>query len=104
MSSYNFKPIPLKDDHQELIDQIHTGAVPGWDPDGPTLRFPEMLKVVNVGRSSAYKLMQDDPTFPQGIPLFDSERSPRIWWTHEVIAWVKSREEKARSNQGGAAK
>ena len=74
--------------------------VPAWQPDGPTLRFKELLKVTRVGKSKAYELMKTDPSFPQGIPLYDSDRSPMFFWTHEAIAWVNSRATKFRSKGG----
>jgi hypothetical protein len=69
-----------------------------WKPDGPTVRFHELLKVVRVGRSTAYSIFKNDPTFPKGTPLFDSPRSPRIWWYDQVIAWLRDREAKANTN------
>lgn len=70
-----------------------------WSRYGPTLRFDELLEAANIGRSKAYELTNPkhprfDPHFPQGFPLFDSPRSPRVWWTHRVAAWVESRERK----------
>ena len=69
-----------------------------WEPDGPALRFHELLKVVRFGRSTAYKVIKEDPTFPKGTPLFDTPRSPRIWWYAEVIAWLHQRAAKASTN------
>lgn len=66
-----------------------------WKPDGPTVRFHELLKVVRFGRSTAYKVFKEDPTFPKGTPLFDTPRSPRFWWYDQVIAWLRDREAKA---------
>lgn len=82
------------------------GAIDGmqWKPDSPTLTFKELLKVTKVKKTKAYRLMgkkypDHDPDYPQGIPLFDSERSPKFWWTHEALAWSKKREEKARGKK-----
>ena len=69
-----------------------------WKPDGPTVRFHELLKVVRFGRSTAYKVFKNDPTFPKGTPLFDTPRSPRFWWYDQVIAWLRDREAKANAN------
>lgn len=69
---------------------------PAWVPDGPALRFPELLKVIRMGRSSAYEMMKKNPDFPKGIPLFDSDRSPRFWWTDQVLAWMRGREAKVQ--------
>lgn len=63
-----------------------------WEPDGPTIRFHELLKVARFGRSTAYKVFKEDPTFPKGTPLFDTPRSPRFWWYDQVIAWLRNRE------------
>ena len=72
--------------------------VTAWKPDGPTVRFRELLKVVRVGRSTAYGLFKNDPTFPKGTPLFDTPRSPRFWWYDQVIAWLRNRELKTGTN------
>ena len=93
MQCHKKYPIPIEGGSSKPADWMYVGHVPQWEPDGPTLRFPELLKVIRVGRSKAYELARNDPTFPQGIPLFDTERSPRFWWTHEALAWVKGREE-----------
>lgn len=69
--------------------------------DRPTLRFKELLQVTSVGRSQAYVLMKTDPDFPKGIPLYDSENSPKFYWTHEAIAWLRGRAAKVRVNMGG---
>jgi hypothetical protein len=52
-----------------------------------------------MGRSKAYEVMKNDPEFPKGIPLFDSDRSPRFWWTEQVLAWMKGREAKFKRQQ-----
>ncbi len=75
-----------------------TCLLTAWQPDGPTVRFSELLKVVRVGRSSAYKILKKDPTFSKGTPLFDTPRSPRFWWYDQVIAWLRDRELKTGTN------
>lgn len=75
-------------------------TMPAWQPDGPTLRFKQLLKVTRVGRSKAYELMKSDSRFPKGIPLYDSGQSPKFYWTHEALAWVESRAEKFHSLTG----
>lgn len=67
----------------------------------PTLRFKELLQMISVGRSQAYVLMKSDPGFPKGIPLYDSENSPKFYWTHEAIAWLQGRASKARMMKEG---
>jgi hypothetical protein len=73
-------------------------SLTAWKPDGPTVRLRELLKVVRVGRSSAYHLMKNDPTFPKGTPLFDTPRSPRFWWYDQLIIWLRNRELKTNTN------
>lgn len=72
-----------------------------WKPEGPTLRFKELLKVTRVSRSKAYELMKSDPSFPKGIPLYDGSRSPRFFWTHEAMAWVEARSSQFRNHLKG---
>lgn len=61
---------------------------------GPVLRHKEMIKVLSMGRSKSYEMVKQDETFPKGAPLFDGENSPKIYWTHEVIAWLEARYQK----------
>ena len=72
---------------------------PTWQPDGPTLRFKGVLKVTGLSKSKAYELMKTDAAFPQGTPLYDGERSPKYYWTDEVMAWAKTRTSKFRSQR-----
>lgn len=74
--------------------------------DEPTLRFPELLRTAKVGRSKAFELMNSthrnfDPDFPIGFSLFDSPRSPKVWYRHEVMAWVDERASKKSKFQKG---
>lgn len=75
------------------VDQ--TESQTGW-PDSPTLRLKELIKLLRVSRSKAYELMKSDPDFPKGIPLYDSELSPKFYWTHEAMAWAEGRAVKFR--------
>ena len=75
-------------------------VVTGW-PDGPTLRLKDLLKMLCVSKSKAYELMKSDPDFPKGIPLYDSDRSPKFYWAHEAIAWIEGRASRFRSQQEG---
>jgi hypothetical protein len=45
--------------------------------------------------------MKSDPDFPQGIPLYDSDQSPKFYWTHEAMAWVEARSNKFRNRKKG---
>ncbi len=68
-----------------------------WQPDGPTLGFKNLLKFLSIKRSKAYQLMKEDPTFPKGVPLYESRRSPKFFWTHEAMAWLEARSNKFRN-------
>jgi len=69
--------------------------------DRPALSFKELLRVIPVGRSKAYVLMKEDPSFPKGVPLYDGENSPKFYWTHEAIAWLQDRAAKSGASKGG---
>src|SRR3546814_15323621 len=47
-------PIPTEGGLSKPADWMYVGHVPKWEPDGPTLRFSELLKVlrVKIGRAS----------------------------------------------------
>lgn len=76
------------------------GVATGW-PDSPTLRLKDLLKMLSVSKSKAYELMKTDPQFPKGVPLYDSDRSPKFYWSHEAIAWIEGRASKFRTQQEG---
>ena len=78
-----------------LSEVDHTASNAAW-PDSPTLRLKELIKLLRVSRSKAYELMKSDPDFPKGIPLYDSELSPKFYWTHEAMAWAEGRAVKFR--------
>lgn len=87
-------PTPTVDSGQPATDVRQLSP---WQPDSPTLRLKELLKVVRVSRSKAYELMKTDPDFPKGIPLYDGNHSPKFYWTHEALAWVEARSNKFRN-------
>lgn len=91
---------PDADCNHPMPEAGRTALNAGW-PDSPTLRFKELLKLLRVSRSKAYELMKTDPDFPKGIPLYDSEQSPKFYWTHEAIAWIEGRNAKYRTQQEG---
>lgn len=101
MVSNNQPSIPIERSSQPETGIGRAQVVPAWQPEGPTLRLRELLKVVRVSRSKAYELMKSDPDFPQGVPLYDSNQSPKFYWTHEAIAWVEARSNKFRNQQKG---
>ncbi|WP_353098420.1 AlpA family phage regulatory protein [Stenotrophomonas lactitubi] len=80
----------------EAGQAISTDA--GW-AHRPTLRLKELLALLQVSRSKAYELMKTDPDFPQGVPLYDSDQSPKFYWTHEAITWLEGRASKFRNLQ-----
>jgi predicted DNA-binding transcriptional regulator AlpA len=60
------------------------------------VRFKELLRLIGVGKSTAYSLMCPrnpayDPTFPVGFRLTNTERGSRVWWLHDVLAWLEAR-------------
>ncbi len=89
---------PRHSSHAAGISSPPPSINAAWTPDGPTVRFGELLRIIRVGRSSAYALIKRDPTFPKGTPLFDSPRSPRVWWYDELVGWLREREIKASNN------
>jgi predicted DNA-binding transcriptional regulator AlpA len=93
MSTKRRFPIPSQESVEPKSDFARPLPLmmPAWHPDGPTLLLKGLLKVTRVSRSKAYELMKSDPDFPKGIPLYDSDRSPRFYWTHEALAWIESR-------------
>ncbi|ASE53027.1 AlpA family phage regulatory protein [Stenotrophomonas maltophilia] len=83
------------DKSMTLAEENNSAGKAGW-PDSPTLRLKELIKLLRVSRSKAYELMKSDPDFPKGIPLYDSELSPKFYWTHEAMAWADGRAVKFR--------
>lgn len=93
MANNKHLSIPIVESSQS---QPITGlaSVMAWQPDSPTMRFKEVVKVGSFSRSKAYELMKVDPTFPKGTPLYESKNSPKFYWTHEVMAWLEARSNK----------
>ena len=101
MSTNRLRPHSGKESDQSKfeLDRHPQLMMPLWQPDGPILRFFELLKVTRVSRTKAYELMKSDPDFPKGIPLYD-QGSTKFYWTHEAIAWIESRAAKFHTNEG----
>ena len=64
------------------------------------VRYKEVLKLIGLGKSTVYLLMNPrhpshDPSFPVGFRLTKSKRGPRVWWLHEVLAWLQARHDHA---------
>lgn len=96
-------PIPIESEVGRGSSLVESSPSPDWSRYGPTIRFAELLEMTRVGRSKAYQLMNPkhrdfDPEFPTGFPLFNSPRSPKIWWTHLAAAWVEGRAKKSRKH------
>ena len=91
--------VPIKTSHETCSSagMVQAGAMPAWQPDGPNLRFKELIKVMRVSKSKAYELIKKDPDFPKGIPLYDSERSPKIYRVSDALAWIEMRSNKSRT-------
>lgn len=69
----------------------------------PVMRREEMAEFVCMGRSMSYKIGSEDPQFPKGVPIFDSENSPMFFWRHEALAWLIDKTNKYR-NQNSEVK
>ncbi|RRV39908.1 AlpA family phage regulatory protein [Pseudomonas sp. o96-267] len=55
--------------------------------------MPELLALTGLQRSTVYKRLKSDPTFPKPVPLSDSNArgAPVGFVLAEVQAWVKAR-------------
>lgn len=98
MTSNNHVPIENSQDSCSCAGTVQAGAMPAWQPDGPNLRFKEFLRVLRVSKSKAYELIKKDPAFPKGIPLYDSDRSPKVYRVSDALAWIEMRSNKSRNN------
>lgn len=102
MKHHTNRPSSIADCTQPTHEATRAdGIATGWS-DGPTLRLKDLLKMLSVSKSKAYELMKTDPEFPKGVPLYDSERSPKFYWSHEAIAWIEGRASKFRTQQEGS--
>lgn len=57
------------------------------------IRMRELEALICLKRSTIYKKINTDPTFPRPIPLSDSESpgAPVGFLLSEVLAWIESR-------------
>ena len=71
-----------------------TTATP-LNPDAVIVRMPEAIGITGLSRSSIYRRMNDDTTFPKPVPLSDSDaRSAPIGFVlSELQGWVEKRKE-----------
>jgi hypothetical protein len=85
----------------DLLAQLNPSAqlLAAWALYGLTVDFKQMQKLSKVGRNKAYELQKEDEAFPLGIPIYDGDKSPKFFWTHEVVAWIEARDAKARTKR-----
>lgn len=64
-----------------------------FDPALVIVRIPEAEMIVGLKRTTIYKRLKDDPTFPRPVPLTDSTArgAPVGFVLAELQAWVRSR-------------
>lgn len=73
---------------------LQLDGMPLWQPESSNLRFKELLKFMRMSKSKAYELIKGDPNFPKGIPLYDGDRSPKIYRLTDALAWIEMRSNK----------
>ncbi|MCY1313052.1 hypothetical protein D9M70_635380 [compost metagenome] len=69
-------------------------ASPIFDPATTIIRMHVLLVVCGLGgRTSVYRLMKEDPSFPKPVKLSNSESrgAPIGWVLGEVQEWVRQR-------------
>jgi len=64
-----------------------------FDPALMLIRISEVEQITSLKRTTIYKRLKDDPTFPRPVPLTDSTArgAPVGWVLGEVQTWVRSR-------------
>ena len=98
MASNSNIPIGLSSEPSCAVGEKELVAPLTWQSAGPNLRFKELLSFMRVSKSKAYELIKKDPTFPKGIPLYDGERSPKVYRVRDALAWIEMRSSKCRNN------
>ena len=98
MASNSNIPIGLSSEPSCAVGEKELVAPLTWQSAGPNLRFKELLSFMRVSKSKAYELIKKDPTFPKGIPLYDGERSPKVYRVRDALAWIEMRSGKCRNN------
>ena len=101
MNTIQTRSAPMPNCGAALHADLVLACMPESLRDRPALSFKELLRVIPVGRSKAYVLMKEDPSFPKGVPLYDGKNSPKFYWTHEAIAWLQGRADKSGASKGG---
>lgn len=98
MASNSNTPIGLSNEPSCSVGEKELAAPFTWQNPSPNLRFKELLSFMRVSKSKAYELIKKDPTFPKGIPLYDGERSPKVYRVRDALAWIEMRSSKSRNN------
>lgn len=98
MASNSNIPIGFSNEPSCSIGEKELVAPIIWQNASPNLRFKELISFMRVSKSKAYELIKTDPTFPKGIPLYDGERSPKVYRVRDALAWIEMRSSKSRNN------
>lgn len=72
----------------EMKRNLDTPIELGGNVPGHAVRLKELCKMVALSRSTCYKLMTTDPTFPRGFLV--STRA-RAFFVKDVLAWLAER-------------
>jgi predicted DNA-binding transcriptional regulator AlpA len=103
----NIKHKPCKK-HQFLAESFHSSVLPlvGQDPTDwaelhRAIRLPEVLHITGLSRSGWYALLNPgsashDQAAPRPFKLGKSDRSPSVWWLHDVIAYLQAKSDYSR--------
>lgn len=97
MASNNRIPIDFSNESLCSAGETQFVSPATWNHASPNLRFKELLSFMRVSKSKAYELIKKDPTFPKGIPLYDGERSPKVYRVRDALAWIEMRSNKYRN-------
>ena len=67
------------------------------------IRLPEVLEILGISKSALYEWLNTDslsydPALPRPFKLGKHDRSPSVWWHHEVVAYLKSHADQQRSS------
>lgn len=85
----------MSEQQSRLVETLgKVPAIPAFDPSAIIIRMPELLSITGLGgRTSAYRLMKEDPTFPKPVKLSNSTSrgAPVGWVLGEVQEWVRHR-------------
>lgn len=70
------------------------------------IRLPEVLSMVGCSKSHWYSMHDPrspayDPAAPRSFKLGRSDRSPTLWWQHEIQQYLEDLAEEQRMKRGG---